>query len=243
MSVEKGGLQRIGPGLRLQLVGRALRDDGPVVDDRDALRHAIRFVHVVRREEHRHLLRLVQIPDLRPELVPALGVEAEGRLVEEDDLRRVQEAARDLEPPSHAAGELLHQRVAAIPELEEPQQPLAALEPDLAGHVVEQRVHLHVLPRGQVAVEARILEDDAELRPGGVRVRRRIQPVEPHRAARRPEQRRHHLDRGGLPGAVRTEEGEDLAAADFERHALDRLDVAEGLAEIGDGNHGGASQN
>ena len=49
----------------------------------------------------------VQVLDVRPELIAALRIEAERRLVEKQDLRRVQESARDLEPPLHAAGERL----------------------------------------------------------------------------------------------------------------------------------------
>ena len=47
---------------------------------------------------------------LRPELIAALRIETQRRLVEKQDLRRVQKAAGDLEPPLHPAGELLHRR-------------------------------------------------------------------------------------------------------------------------------------
>ena len=107
--------------------GRALRDDAAVVDDRDAVRHAVGFVHVVRGQEDGHAFGLVQMLDVRPELIAALRIEAERRLVEKQDLGRVQQAARDLEAPLHAARELLHERVAAVPQLEQLQQPLDPL--------------------------------------------------------------------------------------------------------------------
>ena len=62
-----------------------------------------------------------------PELIAALRIEAEGGLVEEEDFRGVQKAARDLQTPLHAAGEGLHVIVAALPELEEFEQLLDAL--------------------------------------------------------------------------------------------------------------------
>jgi hypothetical protein len=40
--------------------------------------------------------------------------------------------------------------------------------------------------------------------------------------------------RGGLARAVRAEESEDLAGADVERHAVQRLDVAKPLAQAVD---------
>ena len=52
--------------------------------------------------------------------------------------------------------------VAALPQLEQPQQPLDAFAPELSRHVIEDAVDVHVLVGGQVAIEAGVLEDDAE---------------------------------------------------------------------------------
>ena len=57
------------------------------------------------------------------------------------------------------------------------------------------------------------------------------------RAARRREQRRQHLDGGGLAGAVGAEEREDLARGDVERDVVDRCDLAERLHQIMNMNH------
>ena len=46
------------------------------------------------------------------------------------------------------------------------------------------------------------------------------------------------LDRGRLPGAVRPEEGEDLARGDLEVDSLHSLEVAVGLAQAPDADHG-----
>ena len=84
---------------------RSLRHDPAVIDDRDPVRDAVRFVHVVRREKDGHAFGFVQMLDVRPELIAALRIEAERRLVEKQNLRRVQQAARDLQPPFHPARE------------------------------------------------------------------------------------------------------------------------------------------
>ena len=52
-------------------------------------------------------------------------------------------------------------------------------------------------------------------------------PGDERRAFVRAQQRREHADRGRLARAVRAEQAEDLAGADLEAHARDRLDVAE----------------
>src|ERR1041384_4379347 len=73
-------LERVGPGLFLELGRRPDRDDATVVDHRDAVRNAIRFIHVVRREKHGDPLGGVEGFHVSPHLVPALRVEAQGRL-------------------------------------------------------------------------------------------------------------------------------------------------------------------
>ena len=102
--------------------GRALRDDAAVVDDADAVGDAVGLVHVMGGQEDGDALGFVELFDVSPELVAALRIEAERGLVEEEDLRRVQEAAGDFETPLHAAGELLDLIVAALPEFEELEQ-------------------------------------------------------------------------------------------------------------------------
>ena len=47
---------------------------------------------------------LAEVPDLVPHAGPRLRVEAGRRLVEEEDLRPVDDAEPDVEPAAHAAG-------------------------------------------------------------------------------------------------------------------------------------------
>ena len=87
----------------LQLVGRALDDDAAAVDDREPRGEPVGLLQVVRREQDRHQLLARQALDLVPHLRARLGVEAGRRLVEEQHLRAVQQADRDVEPALHAA--------------------------------------------------------------------------------------------------------------------------------------------
>src|SRR6266480_5931807 len=102
----------------------------------------------------------------------------------------MQEPPRNLEPASHPAGKSLDEIVPPVPQLEQPEQRLAALAPDPARHVIEHAVKVHVLPGGQLAVQARILKHDAEALPNLRRLRDRVQAVELERTARRAEHRR-----------------------------------------------------
>jgi hypothetical protein len=46
-------IPRRGVGLLLQGVGRSLRNDAAVIDDGDALRHPLGFLHIVRGQKDR----------------------------------------------------------------------------------------------------------------------------------------------------------------------------------------------
>src|SRR6266571_2102112 len=132
---EESRFERIGAGLVCKLRGRARRDEAPVVDDGDAIGHAIRFVHVVGREEHGHALGGPEVAHVGPHLIAALRIEAERRLVEKQDLRRVQQPTGDLEAAFHATGERLHQVIAPVPQLEHPQEDFTPLPPGVPRHM------------------------------------------------------------------------------------------------------------
>ena len=97
----------------------------------------------------------------------------------------MQKSARDLQAPLHAPGKFLHLVFAPLPEFEELEQILAALAANLVGHVVQNPVDLDVFPRRQVAVEAGVLEDDAEAASDFVRLCGRVEAVDFDTAAGR----------------------------------------------------------
>ena len=90
----------------------ALHHDAPLRQIDDALA-ALGFVHVVGRDQRRQALDR-HVVDEVPELAPRLGVDAGGRLVEQQQLRLVQHAGGEREALLPAAGELARQLVAAV---------------------------------------------------------------------------------------------------------------------------------
>src|SRR3989442_9086825 len=80
--LEEGGFERIGVGLLLQLRRRTGGDDAAVVDHRDAIRHAVGFIHVMGCEEHSHALAPIEVAHEGPHLIAALRIEAKCRFVE-----------------------------------------------------------------------------------------------------------------------------------------------------------------
>jgi hypothetical protein len=101
----------------LELAGRALGDDLPVVDDGDAPGELVGLVEVLGREEDGGASRHECSHDV-PHLVPAPRVEAGGGFVEEQQVGGDDDARGDVEAPSHATGVVLGLLVGRVDEAE-----------------------------------------------------------------------------------------------------------------------------
>ena len=100
--------------------------------------------------------------DLLPHVGAHLGVEAGGRLVEEQDARPVDEREPDVEPPLHAAREGADDPVGGVREAEAVEQLLDAALELRAAEAVEPAAEAQVLARGGLAVGAAALGDHAD---------------------------------------------------------------------------------
>ena len=100
--VPDGELEALAADLRLELVGRALRDDLAVVDDHDVVGQQVGLLQVLRGQQEGGPAG-DEVLDHLPHLGAAARVQARGRLVEEDDRRVRHERAGEVEPAAHAA--------------------------------------------------------------------------------------------------------------------------------------------
>src|SRR5437016_5774315 len=71
---EESCFERIRARLLLQICRRARGDDASVIDHGDAIGHAIRFIHVVRGEEHGHALAVPEVAYVGPHLIATLRI-------------------------------------------------------------------------------------------------------------------------------------------------------------------------
>ena len=88
---------------RLESDRRIERDNLAAVDDRDPIAQRLGLVHVMRGERDRDLAFLAQRLQQIVHRAAALRVEADSRLIEEQYLRRMNQAARDFQPAAHPA--------------------------------------------------------------------------------------------------------------------------------------------
>ena len=101
-TVDLGPVELDGDGvaaqLPLQRLGRSLDDDLAARDDRDPAREPVGLLEVVRREQDRQALGGGEALELLPHRGARLRVEAGRGLVEEQDLRAVDEPHGHVEP-------------------------------------------------------------------------------------------------------------------------------------------------
>ena len=155
----------------------------------------------------------------------ACGSRPGGRLVEEDQRRRVDEPHHDVEAPLLAAGHVLVHPLPEPVELELLEQLLALGHGVLAGHPVEHPV-VDDLVAGVGAGERRAdLRAVADAAPDLDRLRRHVVAGDARGAGRRREQRDQHPQRGGLARTVGPEEADDLTLGHVEVDALDGVDL------------------
>ena len=215
----------------LELVGRALGRDHPVIDDEHPVAQDVRFLQVVRGEEDRGAQLGLEPGDVLPQVAPALRVQAGGRLVQEDQRRPVHQPERDLQPPALPAGQRLDQPLLEPGQLKLRGQQFRPL-PRLGGADAVQRGLVQQLlddQAGRVGAAHRLadgLRHVADLLAHVERVRQQVGARHRGRPRGGLEQRGQHAQGSGLARAVRPEETDDLALADGQVHAPDRLDRA-----------------
>ncbi len=219
-AVADSGLGQMPPGER---GGRAFRDDPAGHDHRDPVGEKLRLVHEVRGEQHGHTERR-QVPDHLPCLVPRRGVEAGGRLVEEQQFWIADQRDRDVQPPLLAAGELVHADCALLFEADEADHIV-----DRPGTGIEGRIHGDRLAHREIPVDARRLQHDPcaglQSRP----LTAGIAPEHADLAVVAGAVALENLDGCRLARTIRAEQREDLADADREVDALDSLRPGVGL--------------
>ena len=200
--------------LGLERAGSPLGDDLAAVDDPDPVGEAVGLLEVLRGQKDGHALVVGQPLDLLPERAPALRVEPGRRLVEEQDPGPVDERQGEVEPPLHAARVAADLAIGRLGEPDALDQLVAARASLGLRDTLQRRLQPHVLARGQVHVERRLLQRRADHASGPCRPRWRRRS---RRRARGPsgrrQQRRQHQHRGRLPGPVGPEEAVDLARA------------------------------
>ena len=201
------------PELRHHLLRRALGEqlaEGDVGD----LVAALGFVHVMGGDQHGDAVG-GQPVNLVPEFAARLGIDAGGRLVEQQQARLRQDAGAEREPLLPAAGQLAGELVLAAGE---PEPGDRALAPRLcgSGHAIDARHEFEILADRQIGIEAEALRHVADIALDLVLLGENVVAEAGAFAGIRREQPAQHAERRGLAAAVRPEKAVNLALRHFE---------------------------
>ncbi|MNZ81249.1 hypothetical protein D3C78_999090 [compost metagenome] len=167
------------------------------------------------------------------ERLAAGRVEAGAGLVEQQELRLVQQRAGDLHPAAVAAVERAHRLAAAFGELLAPQFQLDALGGQRARQAVQGGVVAQVLLDGQVQIEGALLEHHADLRQRAARLLADRAVAEADVAFLQVVEAGEQGDQGRLAGAVGAEQGVEASGHQGEVELDQRLARAVGEADAG----------
>ena len=161
-----------------------------------------------------------------------LRVETRRRLVEDRDLRVLHQDFGKPEPLAHAARE---GRDALVRHVGEPDMRERSLDLLLALRAIEPhqpRGVAQILGGGEIVVEADLVGQIADPALDRERLAHGIMAEHAGLPVRNVAQAEQHQDGGGLAGAVRTEQPENLPARHRERNAVDDGDSVVALGEV-----------
>src|SRR3989449_11033608 len=197
---------------RHERLERSVVQQAAPVDHQHPRRERGHVLHVVRREQHRRAVPLAVLDEEPADRVLGGHVEPQGRLVEEQERRAMQQRRYQLALHALAERELTHRLLEHVAQLEQGDQlgqPLPVISRrDVVDRAVQQeRLLGREVPYQLLPVTEH--ERDASLERGaagpGHEPRRLDSP------AGGVQEPREHLDRRGLARAVRAQERDDLA--------------------------------
>src|SRR5690606_30107202 len=209
--------------LALERLRRALGNDLAVVDDRDPVAQRVRLVEIVRRDEYRHPFA-AKPADLVPHPRAALRIQPGRRLVEEQRLRRMNDAERYVDAPALTARVRLALAVRVIRQIERGERRGRARVRVRLRMPVHARLKHELLARGDLVPRAAALRNVADATADLAGLAQQVGARDRRPARVRRDQRREHPQRRRLAGAVRAEEAENFSLAHVQVDAAHCVD-------------------
>ena len=206
-------------------------DDFAFVDDADPVRHLLRFLDVVRREDDGHAA-FAQSADHLPHGSAQLHVHPGRGLVEKQDERLVRERLGDHHPALHAAGQRHDPRIALLPQRQVAEHLFQV--GGIRGLAEQAAAELDGVPDALEGIGRQLLRHEPD--PGSRRavVANDVVSVRQDGSLRRVDDPADDADEGRLARAIGSQQREDLALADLQVDVLQRLEARSvGLGEIG----------
>ncbi len=116
----------------------------------------------MRGEKDRHLLFLVELLNVFPNMIACLRIKTNCRFVEKKYRRCMQQTASNLQTSLHTSRKRLYVCITTIAELNKCEQFFDTFLIHTLRYAVENGVKLHIFIRSKLIIETWILKDDAE---------------------------------------------------------------------------------
>ena len=187
---------------------------------------AFGLVQVGGREQHAHALAFHQPVHDLPQLAPRHRVDADGRLVQQQQLRRAHQRAGEAQLLLHPARQAPRQARSERRKAGHLHQLRVAPGALGARHALQVGVQVEVLPHAQVLVQAEALRHVAQTRLHLERLLRGVEPQHADAPLVGREQSGGEPHQRGLAGAVRADQSHHLAALHAQAHAAQRVQLA-----------------
>ena len=214
-----------------ELFRRLLGDDAAVADNRDPAAELFRLFEVVRREEDRQAAG-VERPQKRPELQALFDVDAGRRLVEDEELRLVDERARERQPALLPAGDLRVLDARLRREAEALEERVGARGDCAPAQPVVARLEDEDVANREVAIEVELLRREPDESSGLAPLALVVVAEDPNRSGALAREADDRVDRRRLAGAVAAEKAEEIAVLDVQRDVVDGDELTVTLAEV-----------
>src|SRR6185436_7670336 len=192
------------------------------------------LVEQMRRPQHAYSLFGNELADVVEDVGARLDVEADGRLVEQQQARAVQQRPRNFQAPHLAAGEVAHLAASTVGKADAPQHLAAACAGIASGDAVQGGVIQQVLRHREVEIERAGLKHHPEQPQCFARCPRDVMAEDADMSALDSEQPRDQREERALAGAVQAEQRGEACRGDGEADVDQRLSRAIGMADAVD---------
>ena len=209
----------------------AFGHDCPVVNDDEPVAQLFGLIHVVG-GQHQSGAGLLQPEQPVPEHMPCLRIQPGGGLIQQQNVRFVDQCAGNRQPALHAPGKVLHPGAGSVAELSELQQLIGLGPEEAAGQSEVAAVHNDVLPDRELLVQVVLLGDHPQACPHFGALLLRIQAGHLHLARRACRHCGDHAHGGGLARPVGPQQAERLTPADAEADVVHGGEVSVALGQF-----------
>src|SRR5208282_3834380 len=190
------------------------------------------FVHVVRGQEDRQLRVVAKSANHFPPIRARNWIQPRRWLIQEQDSWRMNQPARNLEPPPHTARKRAYERILELRQVYRFQQGADQLFALDRGNAIELRVNQHVLSSREFRIGSECLRNHAQHLSNAVGIGANVVSRDPRSAGSGWSECGHHANQCGFASTIRAQKAENLAVLDIEADVVDGDQVAELLREM-----------